>query len=59
MLTISYHNMGVEFEYLKRYDEALKVYNKALDISSVYLPENQKLVANMKRVVYAATEQIE
>ena len=59
VLTIAYHNMGVEFEHLKRLDEALKIYNKALKISTDYLQDNTQLVSNMTRVVSSANEQIE
>ena len=44
---------------MKRYDEALKIYNKALQISVDYLKDNQQLVANMSRVVSSANQQIE
>ncbi len=30
VLSIAYHNMGVELEYLKRFDEAIRTYRKAV-----------------------------
>jgi len=30
VLAIAYHNLGVEFEYLKRFDEAIQTYSKAV-----------------------------
>lgn len=30
VLSIAYHNMGVELEYLKRFDEAIRTYKKAV-----------------------------
>lgn len=33
VLAIAYHNLGVEFEHLKRFEEALKIYRKALGFS--------------------------
>jgi len=33
VLAIAFHNMGVELEFLKRYDESIKQYQKAVDIA--------------------------
>lgn len=29
VLAIAYHNLGVELEHLKRYDECMRIYRKA------------------------------
>lgn len=50
--------MGVEFEHLKRFEEAVKIYKKALTLSSEHLPDNQQLIANLSKVVESATQQI-
>lgn len=59
VLAIAYHNMGVEFEHMKRFEEAVKIYKKALNISKTYLSENEQLIQNLTRVVNSATDQID
>lgn len=65
-LAVAYHNLGVEFEHLKRvifyrsqFEEALKIYKKALKFSKDNLSNNEQLVKNLTRVVNSATQQIE
>lgn len=37
MLTIAYHNLGVEQEFLKMYHEAVESYRMAADFAERYL----------------------
>lgn len=47
VLAIAYHNLGVELEHLKRYDECMKIYNKAHTFAKDYLGNNHQLVSNL------------
>ena len=33
VLSIAYHNMGVELEYLQRFDESIRTYKKAVNFA--------------------------
>lgn len=58
VLAIAYHNLGVEFEYLKRFDEAIQTYSKAVKFGEAHLPPNHHLIENLKNVLHNAQEQI-
>ena len=58
ILSIAYHNMGVEFEYLKRYDEAIKTYLKAVSFSKDNLDHNDDVVLKLTSVLAQATQQV-
>lgn len=47
--------MGVELEYLKRYDESIKTYIKAVSFAKENLPETHPLIQNLTDVLTAAT----
>lgn len=51
--------MGVELEFLKRFEEAIQTYKKAVNFSITYLGENHNLVDNLKGVLAQAQNQIE
>lgn len=51
ILSIAYHNMGVELEYLKRYDEAIKTYLKAVSFSRENLDGNDDVVVKLTSVL--------
>ena len=34
VLAIAYHNLGVELEFLKRFDEAIFTYKKAINFAT-------------------------
>ncbi|KAL4503053.1 hypothetical protein ABPG72_014282 [Tetrahymena utriculariae] len=59
VLAIAYHNLGVELEHLKRYDESMKIYNRALNFASDNLGQNHSLVQNLTRVLQQAFSQLE
>jgi tetratricopeptide (TPR) repeat protein len=44
VLSIAYHNLGVELEYLKRFEEAIQTYQKAVRFASQHLAPNHQLV---------------
>lgn len=59
VLAIAYHNMGVELEYLKRFDEAIQTYNKAVKFTTNNLGPQHQLTENLQNVLKAASAQIE
>ena len=44
VLSIAYHNMGVELEYLKRFDEAIRTYRKAVSFATQHLGAQSQIV---------------
>ena len=40
VLAISYHNLAAEYEHLKRYDESILIYQKAVNFASENLSKN-------------------
>ena len=53
-LCISYHNTGVELEHLKRYEECLGMYEKALQVAEMHLPDNRGMAHSFKQSYKAA-----
>eukprot|EP01017_Pseudomicrothorax_dubius_P038687 TRINITY_DN5841_c0_g2_i1.p1 TRINITY_DN5841_c0_g2~~TRINITY_DN5841_c0_g2_i1.p1 ORF type:complete len:346 (+),score=90.38 TRINITY_DN5841_c0_g2_i1:268-1305(+) len=58
-LVVAYHNLAVEYEYLKRFDDALKSYVRALTLSQRHFGEEHYLHKNLMRIVSEAGHQIE
>lgn len=56
VLAIAFHNLAVEFEFLSRFPEALKYYNKAVLFAKKHLPPDHKLIPNLQAVLETATE---
>ena len=50
-MTIAYHNMGAEMEHLGRLEEALSVYNKALDFGRKRLNNDHPLLDNLANCI--------
>ena len=59
VLAIAYHNMGVELEYLKRYEESINAYKKAVKFGEENIGPESNLVENLKNVLSNAKETIE
>lgn len=59
VLAIAYHNLGVEHEYLKQYDEAISTYRKAVNFATAHLGEQSQVVKNLQNVLETAMDQIE
>jgi tetratricopeptide (TPR) repeat protein len=59
VLSIAYHNLGVEYEYLKQFDEAILTYKKAVNFAKNHLGDDHKVVNNLQNVLAAAQGQIE
>ena len=55
ILTIAYHNMAVELEHMKLYEDSMEVYQKACNLSNQMLNDENELVNNLKQVAETAT----
>lgn len=58
VLTIAYHNLGVEQEYLKKYHEAVESYRIAADFSEKYLGSTDAITLNLKQIFERAKKEI-
>lgn len=56
--SIAYHNLAVELEYLHKYNDCLKVYNKAYEFSRDHLGADNQVSKNLQNVMNSATNQI-
>jgi len=59
VLAIAYHNLGVEHEYLKQYEEAILTYRKAVNFARNHLGEHSQVAKNLQNVLDTAAAQIE
>ncbi|KAL4433481.1 hypothetical protein ABPG74_002878 [Tetrahymena malaccensis] len=57
-LSIAYHNMGVEFEFLKRYEESLQTYEKAVNFAKTNLGPEHELCKQFTQVFQSAQQSI-
>lgn len=58
VLSVAYHNIGVEYEFLKEYQKSLKAYKKAIDNAEKNLTGSNDMVDNLKNVYYSALEKV-
>jgi tetratricopeptide (TPR) repeat protein len=54
VLSISYHNMGVEHEHLKSIDSAIDAYQKGADIARFYVGEDNEITKTLSKSLAAA-----
>jgi hypothetical protein len=54
VLSISYHNMGVEHEHLKSIDSAVDAYQKGADIARFYVGEDNEITKTLSKSLAAA-----
>ena len=59
VLSIAYHNAGVEQEHLKRFDAALQSYSKASELSELHLGEDHEIARTLGASRDAAEQQIQ
>ena len=57
ILVVSYHNMAVELEYLKRNGEVLNMYSKAVSLAEEFLPDGHAVMDNVKSVYHNALKE--
>ena len=48
VLTIAYHNLGVEQEFLKKFHEAVESYRMAAEFAQRYLGGSDPITRNLK-----------
>jgi flagellar biosynthesis/type III secretory pathway protein FliH len=58
VLTIAYHNLGVEQEFLKMYHEAVESYRMAADFAERYLGASDNITLNLKNIYEKAKSEI-
>jgi len=58
VLSIAYHNMGVELEYLKRFDESIRTYEKAVNFAKKNIGVDNQIVINFQKVLNQAKQQV-
>lgn len=58
ILSIAYHNLAVELEHLRLYDDSLSTYQKAYNFSKNILGKKTDVVQNLKEVLEKATKQL-
>lgn len=59
VLTIAYHNLAVEQEFMHMYDEAVSSYKMARDFSHNYLGSEDSISINMQNILTKAETEIE
>lgn len=59
VLAISYHNMAVQMEFLRRYTESLSAYEKAMKVVQTHLPPTHPLVQSLGASYAAARKKME
>jgi tetratricopeptide (TPR) repeat protein len=59
VLAITYHNLGVECEFLKQHSGCLAAYTKGVEIASVYLGPQHGITATLKNSQLAAARLID
>jgi hypothetical protein len=59
ILSIAYHNFAVELEYLNKYEQSMRTYEKAYEFSNTYLGPENHVSQNLKKVLDTARETIE
>ena len=57
VLVVAYHNMAVELEYLKRNNEALAMYAKAVKFAEEHLPKGHAVMDNVCSVYQKALKE--
>lgn len=54
VLSIAYHNIGVEQEFLKRYDQSMISYRKGVEVAERYLGAKHAICITLKNSVVSA-----
>jgi len=52
VLSVAYHNIGVEYEFLKEYQQSLGAYRKAIENAEKNLAGNNDMLKNLKNVYF-------
>ena len=54
VLAIAYHNIGVEHEFLKRYEQSMQSYRKGVEVAERYLGSKHPIVVTLKNSLISA-----
>lgn len=58
VLAIAYHNVGVEFEFLKKYDQSLQSYRKGVEVAEKFLSAEHAISITLRNSCIAARRTI-
>ncbi len=58
VLAIAYHNIGVEQEFLKKYDQSVLSYRKGVEVAERYLGVKHPIAITLKNSLAAAQKQV-
>lgn len=58
-LAVSYHNLGVEQEFLKMYNESIESYKQAANFASRYLGAEDDIFKNLNNVYLKAKQELD
>ena len=58
VLAIAYHNVGVEYEFLKKYDQSLQSYRKGVEVSERFLGTEHAITTTLRNSTVAARRAI-
>lgn len=58
VLAIAYHNVGVEYEFLKKYDQSLQSYRKGVEVSERFLGGEHAITVTLRNSTVAARRAI-
>lgn len=56
VLAIAYHNIGVEYEFLKSFEKSLESYRKGVLVAEKHLGEGHAMTASMRQSFLAASQ---
>lgn len=58
VLAIAYHNVGVEYEFLKKYEQSLQSYRKGVEVSERFLGTDHAITVTLRNSTVAARRAI-
>lgn len=59
VLTIAYHNLGVEQEFMAMYNDAVESYRQAKDFAEKYLGPSDAITNNFRNIYNRAKQEID
>ncbi len=59
VLAIAYHNIGVEQEFLKKFDQSLSSYRKGVEVADRYLGASHSITVTLRNSCVAASRAIQ
>lgn len=58
VLAIAYHNVGVEYEFLKKFDQSLQSYRKGVEVAERFLGPDHAITVTLRNSCIAARRAI-